>query len=119
MSLEEDIRHLRERVGMLERRLDEHLLPLIDRVDENASNTRTLEDVFIIPAILLLAGQGDRMRLGDWLADFERRLFPPEEMLDRRTRLRVRYWRKMLAEMPDWHGFEPDGWMEPDPGQRP
>lgn len=118
----DELSELRARVEQLENRCD-LLLELADQIHGQVADTQTLEDVAIMPLLLLLAGEGHRAALRDRLAELVIRASASlgadqREPRDRRFQLRAAYWKRMLEARPTWHGFEADGWMPPDPAQR-
>ena len=111
--MSDEITRLRERIDVLEKRCD-HLLGLVDSIHSNVSNGRTLEDQFIMPALLLRGGDAYRDRMLRWLDALIRTATTDveEDGGDRRDLLRYRYWREVLRKREPYAGFAPEGWME-------
>lgn len=105
---------LEKRVALLERQAERDL-GLIDGNTQDIAATKALEEFFVIPTILLLAGFGHRALLAAWLAELAVAI---GHLGDEawpglaREQSRVSYWRdqmKALEKNHTWQGFPPHG----------
>ncbi len=100
-----ELDELRLRVAQLERGTI-MLRDKGDSIDTEAAATTLLVNEFLIPAILLLAGNGFRPQLREMLAETELRMRDLEPFHPLPLAIgQLQHWRRMLDEQAAWSGF--------------